>query len=443
MTTFATQDYASGAQKDVRVTASPYGNATLNRILASPVDGEALLRDASLHISRGRMRTVLPAQPVRYLPSGWFDPRRWRLTTRKPDQYGVVGTVVHDSAQSCLVLSPSDQIAFSYAEVYTSSFTRYRLGRSVMVLMAFTMSWPRLIGDVLIGPHDDDFGAFFQTEVDADGNATYSFVIRNAFGTDTPYERSVWNIDKLDGSGTSGKTLDFTTQQIFFIEFLWPHTTRFGFVVDGKYLTAHVVTDANTGTAALVQSTDRSLRTKIVNNGAKPAVASMRLYWAAVFSDEAPEASMPTSHDYGMPATVAVTVAHTYLMSLKAVAPARVRPISWEPYCKTADALFEAWLVVPTDANPTDLTGTSYSNPSGSTAYRDITGSISTFGPPRRIDACYQGASKRGDPRPFMIDFDLWSEVGAASDPFLMFTASPIGGVATDCAVSVAWEDFL
>ena len=50
--------------------------------------------------------------------------------------------------------------------------------------------------------------------------------------TDSVIAQNSWNIDKLDGTGTSGITIDFTKRQVYFIHFEWMGT---GNVVMGVY----------------------------------------------------------------------------------------------------------------------------------------------------------------------------------------------------------------
>lgn len=59
--------------------------------------------------------------------------------------------------------------------------------------------------------------------------------------------QSNWNIDKLNGTGLSGLTLDFTKTQLFVIDMEWLGVgrVRFGFYVYGKIQYCHQVTNIN------------------------------------------------------------------------------------------------------------------------------------------------------------------------------------------------------
>jgi hypothetical protein len=60
------------------------------------------------------------------------------------------------------------------------------------------------------------------------------------------YQRN-WNIDKMDGTGPSGITLDFSKMQIFVIDMEWSNTgrIRFGFYLLGKIIYCHRINRLN------------------------------------------------------------------------------------------------------------------------------------------------------------------------------------------------------
>lgn len=73
----------------------------------------------------------------------------------------------------------------------------------------------------------------------------YSVNIKN--NTTTSIVQSDWNIDKLNGTGLSGLTLDFTKTQLFVMDMEWLGVgrVRFGFYVYGKIQYCHQVTNIN------------------------------------------------------------------------------------------------------------------------------------------------------------------------------------------------------
>ena len=74
--------------------------------------------------------------------------------------------------------------------------------------------------------------------------------------TSTTINQSDWNIDKLNGTGLSGLTLDFRKTQLFVIDMEWLGVgrVRFGFYAYGKIQYCHQVTNINILTAPYTNS---------------------------------------------------------------------------------------------------------------------------------------------------------------------------------------------
>jgi hypothetical protein len=77
-------------------------------------------------------------------------------------------------------------------------------------------------------------------------------------------------VDKLDGTGASGITLDFTKTQILIIDLEWLGVgrVRFGFVVDGKIYYCHYLNNANGLNVVYMSTPNLPIRYEISNTGA-------------------------------------------------------------------------------------------------------------------------------------------------------------------------------
>ena len=85
-------------------------------------------------------------------------------------------------------------------------------------------------------------------------NATQSIVTKTI---DTRYPQSSWNIDKCDGTGSSGYNIDLTKMQMFYIDFTWygAGAIRFGFKNNrGEVIYCHRVPNNNLNTEAYLRS---------------------------------------------------------------------------------------------------------------------------------------------------------------------------------------------
>ena len=94
-----------------------------------------------------------------------------------------------------------------------------------------------------IGYFDEDNGLFFEY----DSANEMGIVLRNNT-VDTVTLQNNWNIDKMDGTGTSGFNLDFSKCQLFVIDLEWLGVgrVRYGFYVFGKIYYCHQIVNINT-----------------------------------------------------------------------------------------------------------------------------------------------------------------------------------------------------
>jgi len=127
-----------------------------------------------------------------------------------------------------------------------------------------------------IGIFNDNNGCFFER------NATdIRAVIRsNTSGTASDANfatQANWNLDKLNGSGPSGITLNADLAQIFVIDYQWLGLgrVRFGFDFGGHVVYVHEFSGANSNTVVYMRRPTLPVRYEIVNTGTpSPLTAS-------------------------------------------------------------------------------------------------------------------------------------------------------------------------
>ena len=101
--------------------------------------------------------------------------------------------------------------------------------------------------------------------------------------------QSSWNVDRLDGTGSSGLTIDFTKGQIFAIDYEWLGLgrVRFGFYLQGKLYYVHYVNNFNSLTVPYITSPNQPIRYEIRQTGA--GSGTMKQICSTVVEEGAPE----------------------------------------------------------------------------------------------------------------------------------------------------------
>lgn len=161
----------------------------------------------------------------------------------------------------------------------TKKYAQYQPGKSQRVLMTGVLNSNPTTGiRSRIGYFDDKNdksvgllngnGLFFQLDgTELSVNLRISDLSLNQ--SDTTIVQSNWNLDKLDGTGVSGQTIDPTKSQVFVIDFLWLGVgrIRFGFILGGEIIYCHEFSNDNTLTTTYMNTPSLPIRYEIENTG--------------------------------------------------------------------------------------------------------------------------------------------------------------------------------
>jgi len=109
---------------------------------------------------------------------------------------------------------------------------------------------------------------------------------------DTVVLQSAWNVDKLDGTGPSGVTIDPTKAQIFWLDMEWlgVGSVRMGVVVDGQFFLCHIWHHANNENGVYISTPNLPCRYEIYNDGTG-AAAELEAICATVISEGGQDAN--------------------------------------------------------------------------------------------------------------------------------------------------------
>ena len=190
---------------------------------------------------------------------------------------GAGSTITFKVNQACARLQTG--IGSTASSIHQTKFYHhYQPGKSQLIFSSFNFYAPQQNATKRTGYFDDRDGIYLEQVglstsdgVNA-GIGTYNWVIRtftSGSATETRIPRSQWNMDKCDGTGTSGFNIDFTKTQLAFIDFQWLGVgrVRCGFAHDGKLITAHEFYHSNNNPTVYIANPNLPVRCEIRNTG--------------------------------------------------------------------------------------------------------------------------------------------------------------------------------
>jgi hypothetical protein len=147
------------------------------------------------------------------------------------------GGTVYNTNESSVSLSTGGNSSSSIRQ--THQYVRYQPGKSLMVLFSLLLGSRATDVTRRVGLFDADNGVFLEQ------TGTDIAWVRRTNVTGSPIDNRVvqtsWNVDVLDGSGSSGLTLDETTTLLGIIDLQWLGVGRIrtGFALNGRIIYAN------------------------------------------------------------------------------------------------------------------------------------------------------------------------------------------------------------
>ena len=165
----------------------------------------------------------------------------------------------------------------------TTKVFAYQPGKSLLVLNTFVMNPKKTNLRQRVGYFGTDNGMYFEV----DGDTSYFVEKSLSLGTTTRVAQEDWNIDKLDGTGPSGVTLNPPKAQILWmdIEWLGVGSVRIGFVIDGKFIHCHSFHHANIVESTYITTASLPLRYEIANTGVTTTKSNLKQICSSVISE--------------------------------------------------------------------------------------------------------------------------------------------------------------
>lgn len=177
--------------------------------------------------------------------------------------------------------------ALSGSKVYreTTKVFSYQPGKSLQIFSTFTFNAAKTNLRQRVGYYGTDNGIYLELD-----DSTLYMVKRSSVTGSVSSLRvaqSQWNVDRLDGTGPSGLTLDITKAQILFmdIEWLGLGTVRTGFVINGQFIPCHYFHHANLIDTTYITTASLPLRYEIENKSATSGSSVLKQVCSTVISE--------------------------------------------------------------------------------------------------------------------------------------------------------------
>lgn len=195
------------------------------------------------------------------------------------------GTITYNSNESAAELNVTTTNGSS-AVYRTKRYIPYQAGRSQLITVSSVFGAAKTGVRKRVGYFDSNDGVYLeQTTTDLRWvvrTSTSGSVSDSNFAT-----QANWNVDKLDGTGRSGITLDITKIQLLVIDFAWQAAgvVRVGFQIDGKIIYVNKFFAANVITTPWCKSGTLPVRAEITNTAGTASNTTLKIICTQVASE--------------------------------------------------------------------------------------------------------------------------------------------------------------
>jgi len=227
---------------------------------------------------------------------------------------GTGASITYDSTNRYGLMTFSSTPTGGKAFMQTYEYLPYQPGRSQLAFVTFNMIEGVANTLKFAGYSDGVNGIEFQLN-----GTTKQFKLYSGTGSgDLTVTQSSWNIDKLDGTGASGITLDITKVQILVIDIqaLYAGRVRIGFDINGQIIYAHEFLHANNITPPYIQSANLPVRCGMTSTGT--VSTTMYFLCSAVISEGGSEDINVYGYTFQQDSgPISVGTGGTHMMSLR------------------------------------------------------------------------------------------------------------------------------
>jgi hypothetical protein len=228
---------------------------------------------------------------------------------------GTGATITHDTTNRAALISFASTPTGGQCFMQSYEHIPYQPSKSQLVFITFYMGTgdPNLVK--FAGLSDGNNGIEFQLV----GTTKQIVIYSDTSNGDQTAIQSSWNLDKLDGTGTSGLTLDLLKTQILVIDFqaLYVGRVRVGFDIDGQIVYCHEFLHANVVADPYIQTANLPVRVGMTCTAT--LTSSLRFICSAVVSEGGIDSSSLFGYDFAVANStdVSVTTSATHMLSIR------------------------------------------------------------------------------------------------------------------------------
>jgi len=226
---------------------------------------------------------------------------------------GVGATIVHNATERCALMTFSSTPDGGFAYMQSYEWTFYHPGNSHLIFVTFNFQL-HVPGVIKFAGYGDlsNNGIHFISN----GSGFAWRILSNTNEGDQTILQNNWNLDKLDGTGKSGITLNVTKTQILVIDLqaLYTGRVRVGFDINGVIVFCHEFNHANISLFPYIQTASLPI---IVGMTASNTVSTTMLFVCATVRSEGADSNLE-GFSFGVEGTAtAANDTRTHILSVR------------------------------------------------------------------------------------------------------------------------------
>lgn len=352
----------------------------------------------------------------------------------------------YSSLRASLTLSSSATVG-SRALRQSRQRIAYQPGKSLFFITTQVFGTPTNGVIKRVGMYDDRNGVFFENN-----SQNINVVLRSSVTgqiVDHAISQSVWNLDKLDGTGVSRHRLDISKAQIIATDFQWLGVgrVRVGFDVSGSIVYCHEFLNSNISSSVYMSTPDLPMRYEVINSSSSEVGTLEQICTSVISEGGYDPKNLQFSADRGVNTLTNVT--NVGLMPIISIrlrqshTGSRVLPTSTTTMCTSNTQNGYRWaLVLNPSVGPVD--NASWVGVTSSSIEYDISRNSTNVLTGGIILASGYGSAATDASN--MLEFDSMLPLGSfapndGSDQ-LVLAAQVVGGTIEQFLGSIMWHEF-